>query len=41
LNVVPQRVQNREWSSSAGLPQLLHTAGTGEIPAPHRLQNWA
>jgi hypothetical protein len=40
-NVVPQRVQKRDWLSMAGLPQLLHTIGTGGILAPHRLQNCA
>jgi hypothetical protein len=37
-NVVPQRVQKRDWSSRAGLPQLLHTTGTTGILTPHRLQ---
>jgi hypothetical protein len=40
-NVVPQRVQKRDWGSMAGLPQALHTAGSGWIFAPHRLQNCA
>jgi len=40
-NVVPQRVQNREWLSIAGLPQVLQTTGTGRIRVPHRLQNCA
>lgn len=40
-NVVPQRVQNRDWLSTAGLPQVPHTRGAGGILEPHRLQNWA
>jgi hypothetical protein len=39
--VVPHRVQNRDWLSIAGLPQLLHTTGNGRILVPHRLQNCA
>jgi hypothetical protein len=40
-NVVPQRVQKRDWLSMAGLPQLRHTTGTGGNLAPQRLQNCA
>jgi hypothetical protein len=40
-NVVPQRVQKRDWLSMAWLPQLLHMTGVLWIFAPHRLQNCA
>jgi len=40
-NVVPQRVQKRDWLSMAGVPQLLQRTGSLGILAPHRLQNCA
>lgn len=40
-NVVPQRVQKRDWLSMARLPQLLQVIGALWIFTPHRLQNCA